>query len=95
MLGVLPATSSMNFAQGQTVANAAFVGAGVVQQHHAVRLPRHADAWFMIECHRRLDRGTVQTPLAQAQDEPGRQRSGHPGRQGAPGPRPHRHLSTR
>jgi hypothetical protein len=65
--GVLPATSNVNFLTGQTVANAAFVAAGVVQQHHAVRLHTAADAWFVLDVTGGLTRGVAQAPLAQAQ----------------------------
>ena len=46
---MLPPTSNLNFTTGQVVANAAFVGAGIVQQHHAVRLSTSADAWFLLD----------------------------------------------
>jgi hypothetical protein len=65
--GVLPPTSNLNFALGQVLANAAFVGAGVVMQHHAVRLYTSADAWFIIDVTGGLTRGVAQAPLAQAQ----------------------------
>ena len=65
--GVKPATSNLNFAAGQVLANAAFVGAGVVQQHHAVRLYTSADAWYLLDISGGLTRGVAQAPLAQAQ----------------------------
>ena len=65
--GVRPPTSSMVFAQGQSVANAAFVAAGVVMQHHAVRLYSSVDAWFAVSVTGGLTRGVAQAPLAQAQ----------------------------
>jgi hypothetical protein len=65
--GVRPPTSSLNFVTGQAIANAAFVGCGVVQQHHAVRLYTTADAWFVLDVSGGLMRGVAQAPLAQAQ----------------------------
>jgi hypothetical protein len=65
--GVLPATSNLNFATGQAVANAGFVTAGVVQQHHAVRLWTSADAWFVLDVTGGLVRGAPGLSLAAAQ----------------------------
>ena len=65
--GVQPPTSNINFVAGQALANAAFVGAGVVQQHHAIRLHTVTDAWFVIDVTGGLTRGVAQAPLAQAQ----------------------------
>jgi hypothetical protein len=64
--GVLPPTLSLIFLRGQFLANAAFVGTGTVQSHHAVRLYTNAEAWFVLDITGGLTRGSVQTPLAQA-----------------------------
>lgn len=69
--GVRPITSSLNFTAGQTVANAAFVGTEIVQEHHALRLFTTADAWFILDITGGVTRGSVQTPLAQAARQAG------------------------
>jgi hypothetical protein len=63
--GVKPPTSTLNFAPGQVVANAAFVGAGTVMDHHAVRLSTSTDAWFLVDVTGGVTRGSTLTPLAQ------------------------------
>ena len=66
--GVRPPTSSLNFTPGLSVlGNAGFVAAGIVQQHHAVRLYTTADAWYVIDVTGGLVRGVPGLALAQTQ----------------------------
>ncbi len=64
--GIPTGTSSLNFAAGQTVANAAFVGTGEVQGAHVVRLSTTADAWLLLDITGGITQGNVQTPLKEA-----------------------------
>ncbi len=65
--GVRPQITTVNFAKGQVASNAAFVAAGVVLHHHAIRLSTNAGAWFTVDITGGVTRGSVQTPLAQTQ----------------------------
>jgi hypothetical protein len=64
--GVKPPNNALQFSQGQTIANAAFVATGEVLQHHAIRLSTSADAWFSVDISGGLAKGGVQ-PIATAQ----------------------------
>ena len=63
--GVRPQASSLNYATGQTVANAAFVGLGSVLGAWALRLFTTADAWFVLDVTGAVTSGAVQAPLKQ------------------------------
>ncbi len=64
--GVRPVSSTINFVTGQTLANFAFVGAGVVQGYHTVRLYSSSEAWFLLDVSGGVNIGNSITPLSRA-----------------------------
>ncbi|GAA3611291.1 hypothetical protein [Microlunatus ginsengisoli] len=64
--GVRPVASTINYVKGQTLANFAFVAAGVVQGYHTVRLYSSSEAWFLLDVSGGVNVGNSLTPLSQA-----------------------------
>lgn len=64
--GVRPSTSSINFTAGQTIANFAVVGLGLVQGWHTVRLYAHAETWIILDITGGISAGNSQAPLGKA-----------------------------
>ena len=67
--GVRPATSTINYVVGQTIANGAFVATGAVLGYHTVRLWTSADAFFVLDITGGVTSGTTQAPLSQSAAE--------------------------
>ncbi len=62
--GVRPLSSSINFTKGQTIANFAVVGLGLVQGWHTVRLHTSAETWIILDITGGISVGSSQAPLA-------------------------------